>query len=79
METPPSHPTPRFVFIHKIGIGNLPQKEGLELLAEIRNALTVQKQQQLPIIEFFIPIRDTAAPEYTLTIVDLASLNTVMV
>jgi hypothetical protein len=58
---------------------SLSQKEGLELLAEIRNALTVQKQQQLPIIEFFIPIRDTAAPEYTLTIVDLASLNTVMV
>jgi hypothetical protein len=59
----------------------LPQKEGLELLAEIRNSLTVQKQQQqqLPIMEFFIPIKDTAAPEYTLTIVDLASLNTVMV
>lgn len=65
--------SPRFVFIHRIGVGNLSPDEAMKLMSVVQEQLA--NKRNLPIIEYFVPNRNEADGSYTLTVVDLMNMT----
>lgn len=62
---------PRFVFVHRINVSQVPEDKIQSYLTEVKKVL--HGADKLPMLEYFIPVKD--GPDYSLNILDLTDFK----